>query len=375
MTDDASLGLMLAGDLMCGRGIDQALAHPGDPRLYEAVVTDARDYVRFAEAVHGPIRAPIKVDEVWGDALPSMRAAGPHLRIVNLETAVSHRGSPCPEKGIHYRMNPANAGLLQAGGIDVCILSNNHVLDWGRIALTDTIDTLKKAGIQASGAGPDSISAWSPARLTLPRGGRWLVFGLAVASAGIPAAWRAGQGRPGLAWVSSPSPESARRLIGAILNERLPQDRVLLSIHWGGNWGLHVEQAHRDFAHQLIDADAVDVVHGHSSHHPLPIELYRGKLILYGCGDLLNDYEGIGLPANLRSDVACLYFLKLSADDGQLRQLRIVPFRIHRFRLMAAGESINASLTQVFASAPLALGTQPRRVGKAEWQLQVCGTA
>ena len=46
------------------------------------------------------------------------------------------------------------------------------------------------------------------------------------------------------------------------------------------------------FAHRLIDA-GVDVVHGHSSHHPRPIEVYRGKLILYGCGDTIDDYEGI----------------------------------------------------------------------------------
>jgi poly-gamma-glutamate capsule biosynthesis protein CapA/YwtB (metallophosphatase superfamily) len=46
-------------------------------------------------------------------------------------------------------------------------------------------------------------------------------------------------------------------------------------------------------AYAFIDTAGIDVIHGHSSHHAKPIEIYRGKLILYGCGDFLNDYEGM----------------------------------------------------------------------------------
>ena len=71
-------------------------------------------------------------------------------------------------------------------------------------------------------------------------------------------------------------------------------DLLLVSIHRGGNWGYEVPKAHKSFAHRLIDEARVDVVHGHWSHHVRPIEVHRGKLILYGCGDFINDYEGIG---------------------------------------------------------------------------------
>jgi poly-gamma-glutamate synthesis protein (capsule biosynthesis protein) len=70
-------------------------------------------------------------------------------------------------------------------------------------------------------------------------------------------------------------------------------DIVVVSIHWGPNWGYHVPSSHRRFARALIDRAGVHVIHGHSSHHPLGIEVYRNRPILYGCGDLINDYEGI----------------------------------------------------------------------------------
>lgn len=73
---------------------------------------------------------------------------------------------------------------------------------------------------------------------------------------------------------------------------RRPGDRVVLSLHWCGNWGYEIAREHRDFAHAVIDEAGIDLLHGHSSHHPMGIELYHGKAILYGCGDFLNDYEG-----------------------------------------------------------------------------------
>jgi hypothetical protein len=66
----------------------------------------------------------------------------------------------------------------------------------------------------------------------------------------------------------------------------------VVSIHWGANWGYDVPAQHLAFAQRLIGA-RIHLVCGHSAHHPLPIEIYRGRLVLYGCGDLIDDYEGI----------------------------------------------------------------------------------
>jgi len=128
----------------------------------------------------------------------------------------------------------------------------------------------------------------------------------------------------------------ADRIAERIHTIRAPADLVLLSIHWGGNWGYAIPDVHRRFAHRLIDSGAIDAVHGHSSHHPLGIEVHRGRPILYGCGDLLNDYEGIGGYDWLRPDLGLMYFTTHAVGSGQLLRLEAVPMRIERLRLNRA---------------------------------------
>ena len=142
--------LVLGGDVMTGRGIDQVLAHPGAPQLFEGWVRDALEYVRLAEEAHGPIAAPLAPEALWGAALPALARWPEALRIFNLETAITRGGAPWPGKGIHYRMHPANVGCIGEAGIDACTLANNHVLDWGRAGLLDTLDTLGGAGIRTA---------------------------------------------------------------------------------------------------------------------------------------------------------------------------------------------------------------------------------
>jgi poly-gamma-glutamate synthesis protein (capsule biosynthesis protein) len=96
------------------------------------------------------------------------------------------------------------------------------------------------------------------------------------------------------------------------------------------------------FAHRLLDG-GVDVVHGHSSHHPRPLEVYDGRLVLYGCGDLVNDYEGIaGEGARYRDDLRVLYVVDLSgpppgATTGwSVRDVRLVVLQSRRLRLELA---------------------------------------
>jgi poly-gamma-glutamate capsule biosynthesis protein CapA/YwtB (metallophosphatase superfamily) len=84
-----SVLLFFCGDVMLGRGIDQILAHPGDPRLHEPVVRSAIEYVEFAEAANGPIPRVVAPDYIWGDALAELARAGPQARIINLETSVT----------------------------------------------------------------------------------------------------------------------------------------------------------------------------------------------------------------------------------------------------------------------------------------------
>ena len=137
-----ALTLFLSGDVMLGRGVDQILPHPGDPTLYEHSVRDARTYVDFATRANGSIPQPVDWSWPWGDALELLEHASCDARIINLETSITTSDDYVPGKGVHYRMNPANAQALAPVRPDVCVLANNHVLDFGRRGLLETLDVL-----------------------------------------------------------------------------------------------------------------------------------------------------------------------------------------------------------------------------------------
>ncbi|HVY29646.1 MAG TPA: CapA family protein [Polyangiaceae bacterium] len=324
--------LFLSGDVMTGRGVDQILPHPSNPRIFESALHDARDYVRLAERQCGPIPRGVNFTYPWGDALVELASRSPDLRIVNLETSITLSEAAEP-KGINYRMHPRNVPILQAVGIQCCSLANNHVLDWGEAGLLDTLSGLRDAHIVTAGAGRNLVEARSPARFQVGPHGRILVYSMGTASSGIPQSWAARDEHPGVWLVRDFSERSVAEIAQEVRLEKRPGDVALVSIHWGSNWGYTIPAEHRSLAHALIDEAAIDVVHGHSSHHPLGIEVHGGKLILYGCGDFLNDYEGIVSHRQFRPELSLMYFVTLDAPSGRLAQLELVPVRTRRFRL------------------------------------------
>jgi poly-gamma-glutamate synthesis protein (capsule biosynthesis protein) len=163
-----------------------------------------------------------------------------------------------------------------------------------------------------------------------------LVFAFGVPDSGTPSAWAAGADRPGVNVLPELSRTSLRRVATTVERYRRDGDLVVVSLHWGPNWGYRIDTRHRRFAHALIDQAGVDVVYGHSSHHPKGIEVHHGRLILYGCGDLLNDYEGISGHEAFRGELGLMYFATLGARTGELLQLQMTPTRIRRLQLTHA---------------------------------------
>jgi poly-gamma-glutamate synthesis protein (capsule biosynthesis protein) len=326
------LRLALFGDVMTGRAIDQILRHPGDPVLYEAYVRDAREYVRLAERANGPIPRPVDDDYIWGAMLPELARAQPDVRIVNLETSITSSDQHWPNKAIHYRMHPLNIGCIKAAQIDCCCLANNHVLDWGYRGLAETLQTLDAAGVAHGGAGLQAAEAASPAVLDRGAKGRVLLFAFGSTTSGIPWQWAATNDRPGVNLLIDLSDDTARAIASQMSCLRRAGDIIIASIHWGSNWGYDVPDEQVSFAHLLIDG-GIDIVYGHSSHHVKTLEVYKDRLILYGCGDFLNDYEGIGGYERFRSDLALMYLATLDPGDGRLVDLRLVPVQVKRFRV------------------------------------------
>ena len=328
-----TMKIFLCGDVMTGRGIDQVLAHPCDPRLHERHVRSATDYVRLAERANGSIPPSVEPSYIWGAALGEFRRAAADARIINLETSITRSNAWIP-KGINYRMSPENAGCLAAAGVDCCVLGNNHVLDWGHAGLRDTLTNLAQLRIKTAGAGRDAAEASAPAILDTSNEARVLVFSFALATSGVPPDWAATREVAGVNLLPELSEATVTAVTDQVARARGANDVVVISLHWGPNWGYDIEDEQRWFAQQLIDRADASIIHGHSSHHAKAIEVHNNRLILYGCGDFLNDYEGITGYKEFRSELALMYFADIDPRSCDLVALDLVPLQIRRFQLL-----------------------------------------
>jgi poly-gamma-glutamate synthesis protein (capsule biosynthesis protein) len=355
--------LFLCGDVMLGRGIDQALPSPCRPEIHERYMRSATDYLRLAQRANGPIATPLTLSYIWGAALKELDRVRPDARIINLETSITRSEDFLP-KGINYRISPENARCLAVAGIDCCALANNHVLDWGRAGLIDTLAALDGLGIRHSGAGGNAAAAASPAVLARDDSNRILVFSVGCGSGGIPDDWAATSQRAGVNLLPDLSEATVLALCDQIAGRKRKGDVVTVSIHWGLNWGYDVTDDQRRFAHDLIDKAGVSIVHGHSSHHAIAIEVHAGRLILYGCGDFINDYEGIQGDEEYRGDLAIMYFADIDPASGRLTRLDMTPLQMRRFRLNLALPSDVEWLAQRLDRESRKLGTRVTRVDR-----------
>ncbi len=353
-----AITLFMAGDVMTGRGIDQVLPHPSDPLIHEPYMISARGYVELAEKVSGPIQEPVDFAYIWGDALEELERVKPDVRMINLETSVTTSDAYWESKGIHYRMHPENIPSLTAAKIDYCSLANNHVLDWGYAGLTETLETMKKVNVNSAGAGQNLQEAETPAVMEVEGKGRVIVFSYGLESSGIPLSWAAAEDKPGVNLLKNLSDQTVRHIKAKVEAVEQPGDIVVTSIHWGSNWGYEIPPEQTDFAYRLIDEAGVDVIHGHSSHHVKGIEVYQDKPIIYGSGDFLNDYEGIGGYENFRSDLALMYFVSVDPSTGKMVHLQMTPIQIKHFKANRASRADAQWLRDILNREGKKLGTR-----------------
>jgi poly-gamma-glutamate capsule biosynthesis protein CapA/YwtB (metallophosphatase superfamily) len=248
------------------------------------------------------------------------------------------------------------------------VLANNHILDFGQEGLADTLDALGTADIAATGAGSDIDQARQPVVLPLPGGRRVIVFAGGTRSSGIPPDWAAAPERPGVHLLPDLSAATADEIGEQVRRVKRDGDVVVFSVHWGSNWGYDVPSAHVDFAHRLVD-HGVDIVHGHSSHHPRPVEVYRGRLILYGAGDFIDDYEGISGHEEYRDDLRLMYFVEARPQSGQLVRLTMVALQVHRMRLRKASKQDGRYLCDLLDRISRPFGSRVTRTGDNVLQL------
>jgi poly-gamma-glutamate synthesis protein (capsule biosynthesis protein) len=284
------------------------------------------------------------VDEEWRDGPPagvwgSMadRLASLDALMINLECCVSDRGEPRPGRTYHFRARPDWARpALGAGNVTWASLANNHVLDFGRAALADTLDHLSDAGVARAGAGPDRDAALEPAAIEAGD----LDVAVCAFTDQSPS-YAAAPDRPGTAYadLDVADPES-RRLVGEALDRALERDPdlVVASLHWGPNWEVRPSERQRRFARWLVDR-GVDVVHGHSAHVIQGVEVHHGRPIIYDAGDFVDDYVVKPDRHNDRS-----FLFELAFDDGRADALRLVPVEIRDRAVHRAGKTAAAWL-------------------------------
>ena len=154
-------------------------------------------------------------------------------------------------------------------------------------------------------------------------------------TSGIPREWKTTSISAGVNLLDDLSEATAARVCDQMRAHQQPADLIIASIHWGGNWGYEIPREQIAFAHRLIE-EGVAIVHGHSSHHVKAIEVFRGRLILYGCGDFITDYEGISGYEMFRGDLALMYLVELDPGNDELISARLIPMQMRRFRLECA---------------------------------------
>jgi poly-gamma-glutamate capsule biosynthesis protein CapA/YwtB (metallophosphatase superfamily) len=299
------LQLLLLGDCMLGRLVNEALEN-------------------------APPEYP------WGDTLPILHSAD--WRICNLECVISDRGTPWSAypKAFHFRSAAKNIAVLEAARMNGVSLANNHVLDYGYDAMFEMLEILDRAGIVHSGAGANVKQASGLATAEIC--GRKL--GLLAFTDNEPE-WEATADWPGVFYVPTDLNDSrAKQLLGIIRGHREVVDMLIVSAHWGSNWGYVPPKEHVVFAHALMDAGA-DIVFGHSSHVFRGIESYKGRPIVYGAGNFVDDYA---VDIIERNDQSFIYLIDTA--NRIPRGLRMYPTVIRRCRAYCASGIPELSITE-----------------------------
>lgn len=204
---------------------------------------------------------------------------GATFTMINNEFCFSERGQKAPDKQYTFRVNPSYVSLLNDMGVDIAGLANNHVLDYGKDALTDTFTTLTNAGIEYTGAGNSLEDA---SKLIIKTDAKGRTYGFLAASHVIPVgSWNVLNSQPGEFCFYDETD-----LLNSIAAAKQQVDYLFVMVHWGVEHTTELKDYQPNDGHKFIDAGA-DAVIGMHSHCLQPVEMYNGKPIFYSLGNFI----------------------------------------------------------------------------------------
>jgi len=244
--------------------------------------------------------------------LPVLQQA--HLVIGNLESPISPRGTAVENKKFTLRVAPVAVAALKAAGMRVVTLANNHMMDFGPLALQDTLKVLGENNILYAGAGMTLEDARAPAFLKVGD----LTLAFLSYSLTFPLEFYASAGRPGTA------PGYREFVKRDVQKVRSQADLVVVSFHWGAELMTTAKDYQRELGRLSIDWGA-DLVLGHHPHVLQELELYRGRLIAYSLGNFVFGSE---------SDKTNTSIILLCTFKGKsLVRIEAVPLDVNNYRV------------------------------------------
>lgn len=266
--------------------------------------------------------------------------SGADITMLNNEFPYSTRGTKAPDKQFTFRIDPSYVSILKESGTDIVTLANNHVLDYGTDALTDTFQTLDDAGIAYAGAG-NSLERASRL-ITKKAGGR--TFGFLAASRVFPVvSWNVENAQPGVFSAYDPS-----RLTAAVSDARKKCDFLCVYVHWGIERSTQPEAYQVSMAHALIDAGA-DAVIGAHPHVLQGVEYYKEKPVFYSLGNFIF-YQNIERTAiaklTLKPDNTASWQLLPAKASGACTSLVSDAASCQEFYNYMEGLCVNAHFTK-----------------------------
>ncbi|KAL9189585.1 hypothetical protein ACHAXT_009260 [Thalassiosira profunda] len=363
------------GDNMLGRAVQLTFPAqaPGEEHITDSC--PASHYLNMCLHPSGHPDGDPSIEEIhrlnkegeylWKDYRQLKIDPSPDLRVMNLESHITRtiNNPDLPTwKGIRYHTHADNldamlrpyAETTHGGAVAspvVVSLANNHIMDYGRKSFdSETLPALEKLesslpNVRPIGSGRNSFDASKPAVFDCV-GKNVEVFAVSSGCSGTPSSWWATEQRSGVIGIPSlvdadavdQAVEITQRAIGAHSSSSDDSIRIL-SVHMGPNWALKGEDeddiaCRREYAHRVIDSCGIDLIYGHSSHHARGMEVYKGKLILYGTGDIINDYEGFENRGEERyNTLGGIYLVDIDSESGDFAQLTIIPMYMNRLRL------------------------------------------
>ncbi len=243
----ARVRAIFVGDIMLSRKIGKLMAEKND---YEFPFRRVQNYLRPYDIVFG-----------------------------NLEGPISQRGKNQGSK-YSFRADPKAVAGLRSAGFNVLSVANNHIWDWGKEALADTLAILKNNGILPVGAGLDYQEA-NRVKIKEIKGRQ---FGFLAFTSLYPKSLSAGAGWPGVSDFNLPKIVEQIRSVKAAGQV----DFLIVSLHWGEEYRLQANRFQKETARQLIDAGA-DLIIGHHPHVREEVERYSTGWIFYSLGNFVFD--------------------------------------------------------------------------------------